>query len=54
VIPGEIFDVRANNGHWAMMALGITGESPLHCFEVVPATSSAKASDRKPRECEVE
>jgi FkbM family methyltransferase len=37
-IPGQVLDVGANEGQWAIMALEIIGRSHLHCFEAVPAT----------------
>lgn len=37
-IEGDVFDVGANEGQWAAMALATIGSRKLHCFEAVPAT----------------
>src|SRR5487761_1440575 len=37
-IEGDIFDVGANEGQWATMALATIGIRKLHCFEAVPTT----------------
>jgi FkbM family methyltransferase len=37
-VPGDIFDVGANEGQWASMALETINGKHLHCFEVVPQT----------------
>ncbi len=37
--PGDVFDVGANEGQWATMALDVIGARRLHCFEVAPATA---------------
>jgi FkbM family methyltransferase len=36
--PGDVLDVGANEGQWALMALDQIGVARLHCFEAVPAT----------------
>ncbi len=37
-LHGDVFDVGANEGQWATMALGAIGNKRLHCFEVIPST----------------
>jgi FkbM family methyltransferase len=38
VCSGDVFDVGANTGEWASMAMEVMGSRPLHCFEVAPKT----------------
>jgi FkbM family methyltransferase len=40
-VPGDVFDIGANVGQWAQVALPIIGERRLHCFEMVPDTFAA-------------
>lgn len=37
-VEGDVFDVGANEGQWAAMALSLVGDKHLHSFEAVPAT----------------
>ena len=37
-LHGDVFDVGANEGQWATMALRTIGNKRLHCFEVIPLT----------------
>lgn len=36
-VDGEVFDVGANAGQWATVALPLLADRRLHCFEPVPA-----------------
>ena len=38
ISAGAVFDVGANEGQWASMALEVIDGKRLHCFEVVPQT----------------
>ncbi len=37
-LPGDVFDVGANEGQWSTMALRVIGNKRLHCFEAIPST----------------
>ncbi len=36
ILDGQVFDVGANEGQWASMALEVLDPNRLHCFEVLP------------------
>src|SRR5258708_13463926 len=37
-LPGDVFDVGANEGQWSPIALRVIGNQPLHPCKAIPST----------------